>query len=83
LFLTKSEYSVLDVDGRSGCVSVMLSSGDVKEDLLLGKSEDGMGCDTVGIELLKRFESGEEIAVIVQTCLGNKYILEVKLDTGK
>ena len=83
MFLTKSEYSVLDVDGRSGCVSVLLSSGEVKEDLLFGKSGDGMGWDKVGIKFLKRFESGEEIAVIVQTCLGNEYILEVKSDTGK
>merc|ERR1711971_1025096 len=29
ILVTKNEYSVLDVDGRSGCVSVMLSSGDV------------------------------------------------------
>ena len=64
------------MDGRSGCVSVMLSSGDVKEDLSLGKSEDGMGWDTVGIELLKRFEDGEEIKVVVQEILGKEYILE-------
>ena len=50
ILVTKSEYFVMDVDGRSGCVSVMLSSGEVKEeDLSLGKSEDGMGWDTVGI----------------------------------
>ena len=54
----------------------MLSSGDVKEDLSLGKSEDGMGWDTVGIELLKRFEDGEEIKVVVQEILGKEYILE-------
>merc|ERR1711971_1387527 len=83
ILVTKSEYSVMDVDGRSGCVSVMLSSGEVKEeDLSLGKSEDGMGWDTVGIELLKRFEDGEEIAVMVQTLLGKEYILEVRADTG-
>ena len=77
----KSEYSVLDVDGRSGCVSVMLSNGvDVKEDLSLGKSEDDMGWDTVGIELLKRFEDGEEIKVVVQTLLGKEYILEVRAE---
>merc|ERR1712150_105721 len=80
ILVTKSEYSVLDVDGRSGCVSVMLSSGDVKEDLSLGKSEDGMGWDTVGIELLKRFEDGEEIKVVVQEILGKEYILEVRAD---
>ena len=78
-FYFKSEYSVADVDGRSGCVSVMLDSGEMKEeDLELGKSEDGMGWDTVGIELLKRFEDGEEIAVVVQTLLGKEYILEVR-----
>merc|ERR1711971_706656 len=80
ILVNKSEYSVLDVDGRSGCVSVMLSSGDVKEDLSLGKSEDGMGWDTVGIELLKRFEDGEEIKVVVQEILGKEYILEVRGD---
>ena len=80
ILVNKSEYSVLDVDGRSGCVSVMLSSGDVKEDLSLGKSEDGMGWDTVGIELLKRFEDGEEIKVVVQEILGKEYILEVRAD---
>ena len=59
---------------------LQLSSGDVKEDLSLGKSEDGMGWDTVGIELLKRFEDGEEIKVVVQEILGKEYILEVRAD---
>ena len=65
---------------EAGCVCVMLSSGDVKEDLCLGKSEDGMGWNTVGIELLKRFEDGEEIKVVVQEILGKEYIFEVRVD---
>ena len=66
------------MDGRSGDVSVFLSSGEMKEDLEMGKSEDGKGWDEVGIELLKRFEDGEEIAVVVQTLLGKEYIIEVR-----
>ena len=50
----------------------------MKEDLEMGKSEDGKGWDEVGIELLKRFEDGEEIAVVVQTLLGKEYIIEVR-----
>ena len=46
----------------------------------MGKSEDGMGWDTVGNELLKRFEDGEEIKVVVQEILGKEYILEVRAD---
>ena len=41
-----------------------------------------MGWDTVGIELLKRFEDGEEIKVVVQEILGKEYILEVRADQG-
>merc|ERR1712086_236550 len=78
ILVTKSEYSVADVDGRSGDVSVFLSSGEMKEDLEMGKSEGGKGWDEVGIELLKRFEDGEEIAVVVQTLLGKEYIIEVR-----
>ena len=42
-----------------------------------------MGWDMVGIELLKKFASGEAIIVVVQACLGKEYILKVRADTGK
>ena len=76
---SKEEYSVLDADRSSGMVSVLLASGEVKEDLDLPLREGGAPSelDEVAETLLRKVESGDEVRIAVLSIMGAEKIVEV------
>lgn len=78
--VSKKWYSLLDVDGQSGFLSLMTEEGDTKEDASLGFAEDGKTFDEVGAEVLQRFEADEALKVCVLTIMGKELVVEVSKD---
>eukprot|EP00092_Neocalanus_flemingeri_P033964 GFUD01036931.1.p1 GENE.GFUD01036931.1~~GFUD01036931.1.p1 ORF type:complete len:156 (+),score=39.63 GFUD01036931.1:57-524(+) len=79
IVVKRSEYSLLDVDTHSDTVSVLMSSGETKEDLVLEKSENpNEKYSPLSQELVDRFDAGEDLIVVVQSALGNETIIEIK-----
>ena len=77
----KSWYSLLDVDTGSGFLSLMMDSGDTKEDASLGRAEDGEAFDDVGQEIVRRFQADEALKVAVLSIMGKDLVVEVSKDT--
>lgn len=81
--LTRTEYPLLDVDTNTGIVSVLIPlSGDTKEDLNLEKndSDPNKRFNDLGEDLIKRFEAGDPLKVVVQAAMGKEIITEVLED---
>lgn len=79
---TKAWFPLLDVDTRSGFLSLMVDGGEgTKEDAALGRDEDGEGFDEVGKEIVRRFEADEALKVAVLTIMGKDLVVEVSKDT--
>jgi translation initiation factor 5A len=71
----KAEYDVLDVDTRNKTVSVLMESGETKDDLNFPVKDDGSGePDEVGQKMLELFESGEACRVAVINIMGQERI---------
>ena len=78
ILVTRETYDVLDVDTHQGTVSVLLKSGETKDDLNLEKSDNPLEkYSPVCSDLVTRFEAGEELRVVVQGALGQETIVEV------
>ena len=78
ILVTRETYDLLDVDTHEGTVSVLLKSGDTKDDLNLAKSDNPLEkYNAVCTDLVTRFEAGEELKVVVQGALGQETIIEV------
>jgi len=68
---------LLDCDADSGTVSVLLESGDTKDDLNLPKDTTG-NLEEQGAELVKMYEDGKNILVTVLATMGQEKIVAVK-----
>jgi translation elongation factor P/translation initiation factor 5A len=78
ILVSRMTYDVLDVDTHQGTVSVLLKSGETKDDLNLEGSENPQEqYSPVCRDLVTRFEAGEELRVVVQGALGQETIVEV------
>ena len=78
---TKASYALCDVDVSSGFLSLLTDSGDTKEDVKLGRAEDGKEFDSVGQEIVQRFEAGEALKVTVLSIMGKDIVDGVTKDT--
>jgi len=67
--VNKAEYTLMDIDMDSGAVSVLLESGDCKEDLNLPKD------DSISDPMKAAFEEGKAILVSVQSAMGQEAII--------
>jgi translation initiation factor 5A len=70
--VAKTEYTLMDIDMDTGAVSVLLESGDCKEDLNLPKDEEVAG------PLRTAFEEGKSLVVSVQAAMGQEAIISFK-----
>jgi translation initiation factor 5A len=79
-------FALLDVDADSGAVSVMTDSGEMKEDANLGRASEeesisGNKWDSVGMDIILRYEAGESLKVTVFSALGREIVVDAKTDT--
>jgi len=77
---SKQQFTLLDVDQTSGDLSLLLPSGETKDDVSLSRAEDG-AFDAVGSECARRFDAGESLAVTVLSLMGKEYVVEVTTDS--
>merc|ERR1711879_1035069 len=81
-FVKKTEYQVLSADADSGEVSLLLESGETKDDLNLPtfvKVGEPTEDDTKVVEeILKGMEDGKQVNVIVQSACGEEKIIQCK-----
>eukprot|EP00933_Yihiella_yeosuensis_P004726 TRINITY_DN10912_c0_g1_i1.p1 TRINITY_DN10912_c0_g1~~TRINITY_DN10912_c0_g1_i1.p1 ORF type:complete len:159 (-),score=41.25 TRINITY_DN10912_c0_g1_i1:131-607(-) len=75
-----SEYVVMDVDAKTGALSLLTEEGEAKDDANLAKAENGKDFDEVGMQVCKLFMDGESIKVTVMTAMGKDIVIEVKKD---
>merc|ERR1712211_139419 len=81
-FVKRTEYQVLNADPNSGEVSLLLESGDTKDDLNLPTfkaqgepTEDDVKCQK---EILDGFEAGKTTIVAVLSACGMEKIVGLK-----
>ena len=74
-------YTLLDVDKASGYLSLLTDGGATKEDAALGRGEGGEDFDSVGTEILRRFDAGEGLKVTVLAIMGKDLVIDVVKDT--
>jgi len=72
----RTEFQLLDLDPEEGTVSVLLESGDTKDDLNL--PVDAGQPDDVGKEMIALFDAGESMMVTVLMAMGQEKIVAVK-----
>merc|ERR1719213_1421122 len=81
-FVKRTEYQLLSADEGSGEVSLLLESGETKDDLNLPtfvKVGEPTEDDTKIVEeILKGMEDGKEVKVIVQSACGMEKIIACK-----
>ena len=77
---SKSWYALVDVDVRSGDLSLMTESSEPKEDVTLCRTEDG-AFDEIGSEVVQRFNADEALKVAVLSIMGKELVVEVSKDT--
>eukprot|EP00928_Gymnodinium_smaydae_P070058 TRINITY_DN539_c0_g1_i1.p2 TRINITY_DN539_c0_g1~~TRINITY_DN539_c0_g1_i1.p2 ORF type:complete len:169 (+),score=60.81 TRINITY_DN539_c0_g1_i1:78-584(+) len=81
-FVKRTEYLLLSADNDSGEVSLLLESGETKDDLNLPTFvEQGEPTDDdkkLVKELMEAQEAGKEITVVVQAACGMEKIIQVK-----
>jgi len=75
--VSRTEYALLDVDGESGTLSVLLESGDTKDDLNLPKDTTG-NYEECATEILKMYEEGKTCLVTVLATMGKEKVVAVK-----
>mmetsp|Transcript_76262 Transcript_76262/g.172420 ORF Transcript_76262/g.172420 Transcript_76262/m.172420 type:complete len:168 (+) Transcript_76262:69-572(+) len=82
-FVKRTEYQLLSADAESGEVSLLLESGETKDDLNLPTfvqtgepTEDDTKCTE---EILKGIEDGKTVNAIVQSACGVEKIIQCKL----
>ena len=78
---TKASFSLMDVDTDTGFLSLLTDGGDTKEDVQLGRAEDGKAFDAVGQEVVQRFDEGESLKVHVLSIMGKDIVDGVTKDT--
>uniref|UniRef100_A0A7S0SPD9 Translation initiation factor 5A C-terminal domain-containing protein n=1 Tax=Mantoniella antarctica TaxID=81844 RepID=A0A7S0SPD9_9CHLO len=77
---SKAAYGLLDCDADTGFLSLLTDSGDCKEDVgLVRNAEDGM-FDEMGAEVLRRFQAGEALRLMVLSLLGKEVVVGVDVD---
>merc|ERR1711870_34572 len=81
-FVKRTEYQLLTADGDTGEVSLLLESGETKDDLNLPTvvqqgepTEEDKKCTE---EILKGFDDGKTVTVVVQSACGMEKIIQVK-----
>merc|ERR1712190_362782 len=81
-FVKRTEYQLLNADDDSGEVSLLLESGDTKDDLNLptfkAQGEPTDEDKTVVKELLEAFDSGKNCFVAVLAACGEEKIVGIK-----
>eukprot|EP00928_Gymnodinium_smaydae_P070061 TRINITY_DN539_c0_g1_i2.p2 TRINITY_DN539_c0_g1~~TRINITY_DN539_c0_g1_i2.p2 ORF type:complete len:169 (+),score=62.19 TRINITY_DN539_c0_g1_i2:78-584(+) len=81
-FVKRTEYLLLSADNDSGEVSLLLESGETKDDLNLPTFvEQGEPTDDdkkLVKELMEAQEAGKEVTVVVQAACGMEKIIQVK-----
>ena len=86
-FVKRTEYQLLTADGDSGEVSLLLESGDTKDDLNLPtfvKTGEPTDDDKkVTSEILDAQEAGKDITVIVLAACGEEKIIQTKITEAK
>lgn len=75
--VSRTEYALLDVDADTGSVSVLLESGDTKDDLNLPKDTTGNYEDCAN-EIVKLYDEGKNLLVTVLATMGSEKIVAVK-----
>eukprot|EP00747_Dinoflagellata_sp_TGD_P018007 gnl/TRDRNA2_/TRDRNA2_126206_c0_seq1.p2 gnl/TRDRNA2_/TRDRNA2_126206_c0~~gnl/TRDRNA2_/TRDRNA2_126206_c0_seq1.p2 ORF type:complete len:174 (+),score=42.80 gnl/TRDRNA2_/TRDRNA2_126206_c0_seq1:54-524(+) len=73
-----AEFQLLDVDDKSGALSLLTATGETKEDANLGRAENGKDFDDVGREVCRLYEAGESVQVVVMTAMGKDVVQEVR-----
>merc|ERR1712186_253408 len=85
-FVKRTEYQLLAADADSGEVSLLLESGETKDDLNLPtfvKVGEPTEDDTKVVEeILKGMEDGKQVNVIVQAACGEEKIVQTKVTDG-
>merc|ERR1711884_137208 len=85
-FVKRTEYQLLSADADSGEVSLLLESGETKDDLNLPtfvKVGEPTEDDTKVVEeILKGMEDGKQVNVIVQSACGEEKIVQTKVTDG-
>jgi len=74
----RTEFQLLDMDVDEGTVSVLLESGDTKDDLNLPTDGPGGQPDDVAKEMTTLFEAGDSMMVTVLHAMGQEKIVAVK-----
>ena len=86
-FVKRTEYQLLTADEGDGGVSLLLESGETKDDLNLPKFvKQGEPTDDdkkISDDILKAHEKGDEITVIVLTACGQEKIIGTKIVEAK
>jgi translation initiation factor 5A len=77
---TKATYTLLDVDASTGDLSLLIDSGETKEDVSLVRAEDG-SFDEIGQEVARRFEQGEALQLTVLHIMDRDLVTEARTDT--
>merc|ERR1712207_120624 len=81
-FVKRTEYQLLTADPDSGEVSLLLESGETKDDLNLPtfvqQGEPTEDDKKVVDEIIKGVEEGKTVTVIVQSACGAEKIIQVK-----
>lgn len=73
--VARNEFQLLDLDADSGTLSVLLESGDTKDDLNLPTTED----DRDKVEkLVKAFEEGKSLLVTVLCAMDQEKVVDFK-----
>lgn len=75
--VSRQEYALIDCDGDAGTVSVLLESGDTKDDLNLPTDVQG-GREELAGDIVEKFEEGKSLLLTVQAAMGMEKIIAVK-----
>merc|ERR1711870_139302 len=85
-FVKRTEYQVLTADGDSGEISLLLESGETKDDLNLPnkvmQGEPTEDDEKVTKELLEGLDAGKQVTAIVLSACGKEKVIQVKVTDG-
>lgn len=85
-FVKRTEYQVLDADENTGEVSLLLESGDMKNDLNLPnfvqQGEPTDDDNKVSKEMLEGLAEGKHVVVVVLQACGKEKIIQSKITEG-
>jgi len=73
----RDEYQLLDVNADDGTLSLLLDSGETKDDLNLPRTTDGQYED-VSKELIQMFEDGKSVICTVIGACGEEKLIQVR-----